>query len=839
MINANVSRTLAEARAGRVSALKYDLHLSIPRNRDEPVHGRLKATFELSDAGTPLLFDFTQPTESLETVVANSDTISIAVSDGHVPIPAERLRRGVNTVLFAFHVTSGALNRQEEFLYSLFVPAHASSVLPCFDQPNLKARWRLSLSVPHGWSAVSNGQEISCATLPDALMVTFEETAPLPTYLFAVAAGRFLVETAERQRRRLRLFHCETDQTRLRENLPALMDLHADALTRLEAYTGIPYPFGKFDFVLIPSFQFGGMEHPGAVYYNAGAVLLDQTATQAQHLARANVIAHEVAHMWFGDLVTMTWFDDVWTKEVFAGFLADKVVHPAFPAVNHDLRFVWHHYPGAYDVDRTPGANPIRQPLENLRDAGSLYGPIIYQKAPIIMRQLEDRLGAERLRDGLGEYLTTHAFGNASWFDLLAILQRRSPEPLGTWSSTWVEQAGRPTIATDLRIVNDAIAELTFRQSDNRGRGLVWPQRIDVRLGYGSHVHRLIVDLVGADVSVAEASGLPVPDWILPAGTPPGYARFVLDGKTLDFVSGSLHRLPDPLTRGAALLLLWEAMLEGDARPRSVWRQLLTSLRQETDQLNIQQMLDYVRALFWRILSPQARQDGVADIEDVLRDGLARAVNASGKAAWFAALRSLALRPATIQWLVDVWRREAPIPGLALTASDETDLAFELALRHGSSAQEILRSQLDRLEDPERRARFLFVRPALSADSAVRSRCFESLRTPSNRAHEAWVLEAVRYLHHPLRAEVSDNQIVAALSLVREIHETGDIFFPRRWIEAVLSGCSRKSTALSVRRFIEDLPDDYPHRLRWTLLASADLLFRQLDGTLRSDPLES
>ena len=142
------------------------------------------------------------------------------------------------------------------------------------------------------------------------------------------------------------------------ENRDALIDLHVEALAWLEAYTAIPYPFGKFDFVLIPSFQFSGMEHPGAIYYNASSVMLDRTATHAQQLARANVIAHEVAHLWFGDLVTMKWFDDVWTKEVFAGFLADKVVNPMFPAVDHDLRFLWQHYPGAYDVDRT--AAPIR-----------------------------------------------------------------------------------------------------------------------------------------------------------------------------------------------------------------------------------------------------------------------------------------------------------------------------------------------------------------------------------------------------------------------------------------------------------------------------------------------
>ena len=136
------------------------------------------------------------------------------------------------------------------------------------------------------------------------------------------------------------MFHRETDAAKVARNRDAIFDLHARALAWLEDYTGIPYPFGKFDFVLIPSFQFGGMEHPGAIYYNASGLLLDETATQNQLLGRASVISHETAHMWFGDLVTMKWFNDVWMKEVFANFMAAKIVNPSFPTVNHDLRFL-------------------------------------------------------------------------------------------------------------------------------------------------------------------------------------------------------------------------------------------------------------------------------------------------------------------------------------------------------------------------------------------------------------------------------------------------------------------------------------------------------------------
>ena len=312
----------------------------------------------------------------------------------------------------------------------------------------------------------------------------FAQTEPLPTYLVAFIAGDFKIETAERNGRTFRMFHRETDAAKVARNRDAIFDLHARALEFLERYTAIPYPFGKFDFVAIPAFQFGGMEHAGKILYNASGLMLDESATQNQLLGRASVIAHETAHMWFGDLVTMRWFNDVWMKEVFANFMAAKIVNPSFPTVNHDLRFLLSNYPSAYEVDRTPGANPIRQQLDNLNEAGSMYGAIIYQKAPVVMRHLEALLGADNFRDGLRDYLKAHAFANATWSDLITVLDARTPVDLQEWSRAWVDQPGRPTIETELDDQATArSARLAFRQSDPLGRKLVWPQQLRVTIG--------------------------------------------------------------------------------------------------------------------------------------------------------------------------------------------------------------------------------------------------------------------------------------------------------------------------------------------------------------------
>jgi aminopeptidase N len=824
--DAGVPQALAQERASRISDLKYDVALTIPAARTEMVRGTIVATFALTDTSTQLAFDFAQPADHLVSVTANRTAIEPRAANGHVIIPSRRLVKGENTIAIEFAAGDEALNRADDFLYSLFVPARASLAMPVFDQPDLKARWRLRLDLPPGWTAVSNGREAGKITAPGRQGVIFDETEPISTYLFAFAAGKFSVEAAERNGRVFHMFHRETDAAKVARNKDAIFDLHARALEWLESYTGIPYPFGKFDFVVIPSFQFSGMEHPGAIYYNASSLLLDESATQNQLLGRANVISHETAHMWFGDLVTMKWFNDVWMKEVFANFMAAKIVNPSFPAVNHELRFFLDNYPSAYDVDRTDGANPIRQTLANLNEAGSLYGAIIYQKAPIAMRQLELLMGADVFRDGLREYLKAHAKGNATWSDLISLLDSRTDADLAAWSKAWVEERGRPRI--QLTATSDGLAStIALAESDPLHRSLVWPERLRVALGYRSGIETVPIDLrtAAANATFPERKNDPVL-WALPAGGGLGYGDFVLDAPNLAAIAAALPKMPDAVTRGAALVTLWESMLEGRVAPADMTTTVLTALPAETDELNVQLLLDQARALFWRFTAADDRADLTPKLEPILKAGLDRAKTTSLKSAWFGAIRSVAMQPATVAWLEQVWRRQVKVPGLPLAEPDEAALALDLAVRDVPAADEILTAQRDRFTNPDRKARFIFVMPALSRDAAVREKFFAGLADVNNRRHEAWVLEAARYLHHPLRAAASKKLVKPALDMVLEIQRTGDIFFPKRWADATLSGYQSIQTAADVRAFIDALPPDYPPRLRWVLEASADPLFR-------------
>ena len=330
--------------------------------------------------------------------------------------------------------------------------------------------------------------------------------------------------------------------------------------------------------------------------------------------------------------------------------------------------------------------------------------------------------------------------------------------------------------------------------------------------------------LAGASVDVSDARGRPAPLFVLPNGGGIAYGEIHLDQASREWLSARLFRIADPLTRGSAWLALWDAMLDGELAPATLGELALAALPRETDELNVERMLDDLRAIYWRFTSPVERRAIAPRLERVLRSRLSAARTQSLKGAYFVALRSVAQTPDTIAWLTSVWEGRASIRGLKLEEPDFIGLARDLAIRTGLKS--IVSRQIERTKDPDRRAQLTFVMPALSSDAAERDRFFASLADVSNRRHEPWVLEGLRALHHPLRAESSEKYVAPSLAMLQEIQRTGDIFFPKRWMDGTLSGHSSPAVADTVRTFVRNLPASYPDRLRRIILSSADTLFR-------------
>ncbi len=830
-----VALDLAERRAGAIDSLRYAMHFRVPLTRDSAVTGDVGIAFRLRGWRGDLPLDFRAPADHVLGVELDGDTVTAVVVNDHIVLPAARLGDGEHRVRVRFRSSDAALNRNDDFLYALFVPDRASTAVPVFEQPDLKARVTLSLDLPAAWEAVANGamqSRVVGGTDPlradvrsdsSRALWRFAETEPLSTYLIAFAAGALQKETAERGGRMYTMYHRETDRARVQRNREAIFDLHAGALEWLERYTDIAYPFGKFDFFAVPAFQFGGMEHPGAVWYRADALFLDEAPSRTAELGRASLIAHETAHMWFGDLVTMQWFNDVWMKEVFANFMAAKIVEPAFPDVNHALRFFQAHHPSAYAVDRTAGANPIRQDLENLREAGSLYGAIIYQKAPIVMKQLEMAVGEEAFRDGLRRYLAGHAFGNATWNDLIAELDPLTDSDLRTWSRVWVESPGRPRIGT--RVVGDT---LIVRQEDGwgDGRDLLWPQQLNIQVGYRGPPTLIAMTFREGEREVRTTlPGGADRHALLPGADGASYGRFPLSDSTRSALLVGAATLDDPLARAIAWQTLHEELLDGALAPRILIDAVMDALSREENELVASQLLGQLRGIYWRYLSDSTRRALAPLVEATLWEALERAPTPGRKGSLFGSIISVTLTETGLQRLERIWRRAEKPTGFPVSEQQEIAIAEGLAIRGVANAEAILDAQTKRLTNPDRIARARFVRPALSADPARRDSLFRTFRDVEQRRRESWVLDAMAIMHHPLRAEASLGQLRPALELTTEIQRTGDIFFPLRWLNATLDGHRTRSAADTVSAFLKENPA-LPPRLRGKVLQAADELFR-------------
>lgn len=799
---AGISRQMAQARKASVSELAYDLHFDIPESPAAPVKGNVLITFSFSDPDgrfESLPVDFRPGAAKVGTVTVNGRTISPEIEDEHIYIPSRYLRQGRDSISISFESADRHLNRREGYMYTLFVPDRANTVFPCFEQPDLKAEFNLSLTVPSGWECVSNSPVISRESIGSGRdEVKFAATEPLSTYLFAFAAGEFTRYEKETGGRKIGVLHRETDPQRLAQ-LDFITDEVNHALQWQEDFTGVKYPFAKYDLVILPGFQFGGMEHTGATFYNDTRVFVPETATPAELLARTTLIDHETNHMWFGDYVTMEWFDDVWTKEVFANYFAAEIARLAVPEFDHDLVWLSTYVAAALSEDRGNGATAIQQELGNLKDAGLVYNNIIYNKAPVMMSKLVELMGEEAFREGIREYVNKYGYSNATWNDLVACLQRHTSAPVEEFSRVWVSGVGIPHI-----YVSIFGHELIVRQSDPTGEGKRWPQRFDVTLAAGDKVFTAEIEMTAQSDEVR----VNIPDGfddalIIPNSDGRGYALFKL-GRCMNLrlaVAAAADSLPalSPSGRMATWMNLNENRLAGEIDD-DLWIDcLLQKIEAETDAISACDMVDYLNMALadkapYSTDSIESRMLGIAGAHP------AKAVRTK----LLRSLMTISSGSEALDSLYDIWdSASSPMLG----ENDYMNLAWELAIRMPDKADSIIGRQRERLSNSDRIRQFDFISPAVSQSVAVRDSLFDRLLTPEGRQVEPWARKALSLLSHRLRDRESVRYIRPALDVLPEVQATGDIFFPGGWCASLLSAHRSEEARTALSGFLADNPD--------------------------------
>ena len=803
MLDSGISRELATHRKANINGLEYNINLVIPAERQTAIEGTIEISFNLKKR-QEIILDFREEKEKIRNISINGRAVAYTVHNEHITLPRSASRKGENTITISFIAGDQSLNRNDEFLYTLLVPDRARTVFPCFDQPDLKATFRLKLDIPKGWCAVSNSPVENELEKGGRTVVSFSPTEPLSTYLFSFVAGEFKKEIYNDGKHTFAAYYRETDPERIAQ-LPVIFGQVAQSVEWMEEYTGVPYPFAKYDFIILPGFQYGGMEHTGATLYNDTQLFLGKHPTPDEELRRAQLIAHETAHMWFGDLVTMEWFDDVWTKEVFANYFAARMTEPLFPEINHRLNWLRSIVTPALSEDRTTGGTSIKQPLDNMRNAGLIYNNIIYDKAPVMLEKLIGIMGEEAFREGIHEYLTEFAYGNATWDGLIGILDKRCDADLAAFSNTWVNRRGMPHIA--FSIEDDT---LVVRQSDPYSRGLIWQQSIETML-IGERSERVTIDITDTLIRIPLTQAA---TYILPNSDGKGYGYFIYDSRSLDWALDNWHTIDDDACRLAQLMNLHEAYQHGTLDAARWLQSLITGLPKEGNPLVASALCSYV-------------QEPLCETKDSSTESTLMGLTATHplkpcRVQLLRALIATATSAEVCNMLYTIWE-EGTHP--LLNENDYMNMAYELAIRFPERHTGIIAAQRARMDDPDRIRQFDFISRAVTPDTAEQEALFHTLLKAENRRIEPWALKTLGYLCHHTRQQQSVKYIRPALDALQEIQRTSDIFFPQSWARTLLKEHRSHEAREAVEKFLNDNPD-YPQLLKNKILQAAWGVFK-------------
>jgi aminopeptidase N len=853
-----ISEALARHRAATIRAVRYDLRLDVTA-RDSAT-GRVAVRFARSDSGDVIL-DF----RGRRLTAARANGLPIperATRNGHLIVPAPLLRPGENTLELDFVAdiapAGASIIRADDrtdgsgYLYTLLVPADANQLFPCFDQPDLKARVRLTLTVPAAWSVVANGPVVSADTAADGATVAtaFAETRPISTYLIAFAAGPWEHASATRDGRTITAY---VRRSRAAEaDLDTLLALNHRALDWMERWFGRPYPFEKFDFVLAPAFPFGGMEHPGAVFYSEDRFIFREQPTLTRRLARFSTVLHEVAHQWFGDLVTMRWFDDLWLKEGFATLMAAKALADLDPSAGAWKTFYLGNKPSAYAVDRTAGTTPLWQALGNLDQAKSNYGAIVYNKAPAVLKQLEYLVGDTAFRAGIRGFLARHAYANAGWRDLLHAVGDSAGRPLDEFGREFMLRAGMPIVEQRVVVRDGRIEQLELvqrptlpRRSERGCAGLrstatpgapcapcagtqsdaSWTERTDVLLAYRDRpVVRIPVELTGPVTTVTAARGRPAPEFVFANAGDYGYFLLRLDPTSLRALeTGALGRVNDAFLRAMLWGTLWDEVRGYRLPPERFVRLVLRELPRETDEQIVPFVLARLDRAVGAYLRPE-RQRGVrADVERMLWDGAADTSRSySVRKAYADAFIGLAATPSGIRRLEALLAADS-LAGAPLRDPTRWDAVTRLLELGASAAASRLGEQekRDTTADGRRRA---FIAGAGRPSAAVKRRYFTRYFADTT-LNEEWASGSLGPFNALEHRTLTFRYLEPALDSLPFIQAHRRIFFLETWLAAFLRGQTTDAALHVVQRWLDRHPH-LPEDLRLKVLQHMDELER-------------
>jgi aminopeptidase N len=820
-----IPRALARERAAEISGVRYRLSFTLAPQA-AAASGTELIRFHLGTL-RPVLLDFRDGT--IANVTLNGASIPAKMENGHIVLPARGLRLGDNTVSVEFTAmvapAGKAITRYEdrddhsEYLYTLFVPMDASMAFPCFDQPDLKARFTFDVTAPENWTVVSNTDAASVSAMASGLSrTTFGETQPLSTYLFAFAAGPFrkLAGAPGLYVRQSKLADAQAEG-------PEVQQIAAQGAAYLSEFFAQPFPFPKYDMVLIPGFPYGGMEHAGVTFLREESVLFRVAPTHTDLLNRDILVLHELTHQWFGDLVTMRWIDDLWLKEGFAEYMAYQTLASLKPDENIWKRFYEANKPAAYAIDSTPGTTPIYQDIPNLLDAKSAYGAIVYDKAPAVLKQLAFVLGPETFRDALRRYLKDHAYANTEWSDLVHAFEAVSGRPLDAWATMWIRHRGMPQVDVEWSCDGNRLSRLSLEQKDVLGTTAIWPIATQILLDYGEgDPIRIRAELREKTMDLPAAAGKPCPRLVFANDGDFGYGRFLLDTRSRADAMYRLGAIPDVFRRALLWGSLWDSVRQADLDPHAYVALAKKLLPAEADESLVQNILARTATALHRYVSDAARKELVPALEAAAADQMTQSPDPGLRIVWFRGLLRLAETPAALVRLGALLDGKLTVPGLALRPLDRWNIVTALIALDDPQAGAALDTESRRGPAGDAQE-YAYIASAARPDDATKRQYFRDYLHNASLP-EDWIEQSLAAFNYWNQSALTEPFLKPALEALPQIKRERKIFFLVDWLDAFLAGQQSPAALRQVHEYLKTSKLDADLRLK--ILQVADELDR-------------
>jgi len=698
-VTSNLTRDEAAARSALIAVASYHVDLDLTGS-DEVFDSVCVIRFDCNAPGSASFINLTAP--AVREITLNGEPVSLGAFDGdRITLEGLAASNVLRVAADCAYSRSGeGLHRFTDpvdgrvYLYSDLETFDAHRVYACFDQPDMKATYELAVTAPADWIVVSNMAPESSIEDGEALRWHFPPTPVMPTYITAVMAGPYHVVRDEHDGIPLGVF--------CRQSLAPYLDPDEILEVTRQGFDfyhnsfGIKYPFEKYDQLFVPEFKEGAMENAGCVTF-LEAYIFRSRVTDFAREARAETILHEMAHMWFGDLVTMRWWDDLWLNESFATWAGTLAQAEATRWTSAWTTFAQLYKSWAYRQDQLPSTHPIAADIPDIHAVEVNFDGITYAKGAAVLKQLVAYVGRENFLDGVRKYFGAHAWGNATLADLLSALEQTSDRDLASWSREWLQTAGVNTLRPSYSVDSDGrFTEFAVEQDAAESHPLLRSHRIAIGLydrteaGLSRRL-RVETDVAGPRTVIPELAGQRRPDLVLVNDDDLTYAKIRLDDQSLQtLIDNSIGLFTESLPAALCWAAAWDMCRDGEMAARDYVRLVLSGISSVADISVVQTLLRQAGQAARRFADPGWRETGLALLASSLRDLLqAAAAGSDEQLAYLRAFAGVATSADDLTLLSGLLDGSVRLDGLTVDTDLRWALLERLVSRGGPGVAEI------------------------------------------------------------------------------------------------------------------------------------------------------